>query len=74
MSEYRVHIPITATVPVRSAANNPSSAIDASIKAVYGYMPSSASLSTQVDRDQITVEELPDGTPIGGELWTKYDG
>ena len=71
MSEYRVHIPITATVPVRSAANNPSSAIDASIKAVHGYMPW---LSTQVDRDKITVEELPDGTPIGGELWTKYDG
>lgn len=74
MSEYRVHIPITVTVPVRSAANNPASAIDFSIKAVYGYMPSSASLSMHVDRKQITVEELLEGTPIGGELCTKNDG
>ena len=71
MSEYRVHIPISATIPVRSAANNPSSAIDASIKAVCGYIPS---LSGQIDRSRITVEELPDGTPIGGELWTNNEG
>ncbi len=74
MSEYRVHIPISVTIPVRSMADNPYSAIKASVKAVYGIMPMSAQMTLHVDRNQIKIEELPDGTPIGGDLWTRRDG
>lgn len=74
MSEYCVYIPISVTIPVRSSADNPSSAIAAAIKAVYGIMPISAQMSLHIDREQVKIDELPDGTPICGELWTGHDG
>ena len=70
MSEYRVHIPISVSIPVRGPADNQFSAIEAAIKAVYGIMPISAQMSLHVDREQVKIDELPDGTPISGELWT----
>ena len=66
MSEFRVKIPITVTVPVRSPAKTKADAVDVAVSAIHGYLPW---LDLKIDRDAIVVDELEEGTPLAKELF-----
>lgn len=68
MSEYRVNIPVTVTIPVRSLATTKGDAYALALKAVHGFLPW---LDTQIHKDGISVEELADGSPLAKELFIK---
>lgn len=66
MSEFRVKVPITVTVPVRSPAKTKGDAVDVAVAAIHGYLPW---LDLKIDKDAIVIDELKDGTPLGKELF-----
>jgi hypothetical protein len=66
MSEYRVKVPITVTVPVRSPAKTKGDAVDVAGAAIHGYLPWP---DLKIDKDAIVIEELKDGTPLAKELF-----
>jgi hypothetical protein len=66
MSEFRVKVPITVTVPVRSPAKTKGDAVDVAVAAIHGYLPW---LDLKIDKDAIVIDELKDGTPLAKELF-----
>ena len=63
---YRVNIPVTVTIPVRSPAKTKDDAVDVAVAAVHGYLPW---VDIKIDRKNIVIDELKEGTPLAKELF-----
>ena len=70
MSKYRVEVPISVTIPVRSDATHIGLAISNAISGIRATLPM-GSTDLVVYHDKIKVTELPDGSPMCGEMWVK---
>ena len=70
MSEYRVTVPISVTIPVRSDATSVGLALSNAISGIRATLPMGAT-DFVVFHDKINVTELPDGSPICDEMWVK---
>ena len=63
---YRVNIPVTVTIPVRSPAKTKGDAVDVAVAAIHGYLPW---FDLKIDRKHIVIDELEEGTPLAKELF-----
>lgn len=63
---YRVNIPVTVTIPVRSLAKTKGDAVDVAVAAIHGYLPW---FDLKIDRKSIVIDELEEGTPLAKELF-----
>jgi hypothetical protein len=63
---YRVNIPVTVTIPVRSPAKTKADAVDVAVAAVHGYLPW---FDLKIDGKNIVIDELEEGTPLAKELF-----
>lgn len=63
---YRVNVPVTVTIPVRSPAKNKTDAVDVAVAAIHGYLPW---FDLKIDGKAIVIEELEEGAPLSKELF-----